>query len=48
MREATMKKPVAVILSIAALCHAASAAADPARDRSGVRRAAAGEVPWGA
>jgi hypothetical protein len=36
MREATMKKPVAVILSIAALCHAASAAADPARDRQSI------------
>lgn len=31
-----MKKPVAVILSIAALCHAASAAADPARDRQSI------------
>lgn len=31
-----MKKPVAVMLSIAALCHAASAAADPARDRQSI------------
>ena len=31
-----MKKPVAVILSIAALCHATSAAADPARDRQSI------------
>lgn len=31
-----MKKPVAVILSIAALCHAASAATDPARDRQSI------------